>query len=61
MTIELSKMSVVDLKAFAYDQLALQEVCLANLRAANQEIQRKVEAENSVRAQLEATEKPQEL
>jgi hypothetical protein len=43
MQIDLSKMPLLELKAFAYDQMAMQEVCLQNLRAANQEIERKTQ------------------
>jgi C4-dicarboxylate-specific signal transduction histidine kinase len=56
--IDLSKMPLLELKAFAYDQMALQEACLQNLRAANQEIARKTqerEAEiNAKHAELDA-------
>lgn len=41
MTIDLSKMSVLELKGFAYDQLRNQEILLANLRAANELIAQK--------------------
>jgi hypothetical protein len=56
--IDLTKMPLLELKGFAYDQMMLQEVCLQNLRAANQEIARKtqaLEAEiNAKHAELDA-------
>jgi len=50
---DLSTKTLVELKALVYDQLAQKEFCERNIQALNQEIAKKMEAEQKVEAPKE--------